>query len=60
MLIKQLGDYTVKLLDKVRDGEELDIVLNESRGTPFSDLSKMARLKLAIRYEGKLVRNTMF
>ena len=54
-LAKQLSDYTLKLMDKVRDGVELDVVLNEAYGTPYSDLDKMARLKLAIRYQEKLV-----
>ena len=54
-LARQLSDFTVKLLDKVRDGKELDTILNDSSNTPFANQERLARLKLAIRYGEKLV-----
>lgn len=45
----------MKLLDRVRDGDELEIILNEDTGTSFMAYEKLARLKLAIFYQEKKV-----
>lgn len=43
----------MKLLDKVRDGDELDVLLNEDSGASFVAYDQLARLKLALFYHEK-------
>ncbi len=50
-----MGDFTVRLLDRIRSEKELDIVLNHKEGSSVTDVHKMARLTLAIHYEQKKV-----
>ena len=46
MLADSLSDYAVKLLDKVRTGQELSDLLDDEEG-------ELTRLRLAIKYEEK-------
>ncbi|ELT87570.1 hypothetical protein CAPTEDRAFT_23127, partial [Capitella teleta] len=52
-LASHLTDYVMRLLDKVRDGDELEVVLNEETGTSFVAYDRLARLKLALFYHEK-------
>lgn len=53
----QLSHYVVKLLDKVRGHDELEVLLNKV-GPDSEDESYelLSRLKLAIQYNEKKVR----
>ncbi|WAR00031.1 TRPC3-like protein [Mya arenaria] len=52
-LTRQLSEYVVKLLDRVRTQDELELVLNKT-GKPSEDrYSTLARLKLAVQYKEK-------
>ena len=56
----QLGNYVVKLLDKVNGNDELNTILNvddHQRGQMFHHGS-LARLQLAIEYKEKRVSVT--
>ena len=52
----QLSEYVVKLLDKIRGHDELEILLNKTGADSSDESYKMlARLKMAIRYNEKKV-----
>ena len=54
-LCDQLSEYVVKLLDRVRTQDELELVLNKA-GEPVEErYSSLARLKLAVQYKEKKV-----
>ena len=55
-MVENIEDFTGRLLDRVRDGRELDIILNEKLGSGLSSYDNLARLKLAIQYEEKKAR----
>ena len=49
--------YVVKLLDKVRGHDELEILINKTGRDPdIETYERLARLKLAIQYNEKKVR----
>ena len=53
----QLSEYIVKLLDKVRGHDELEILLNKKgRDSDDETYELLSRLKLAIQYNEKKVR----
>nr|KAG5713048.1 hypothetical protein BaRGS_021842 [Batillaria attramentaria] len=53
-LADQLSDYVVKLLDKIRGHDELQILLNKTGANSEQETYELlARLKLAIRYREK-------
>jgi len=57
-LADQLSEYIVKLLDKVRGHDELEILLNKKgRDSDDETYELLSRLKLAIHYNEKKVRN---
>ena len=59
-LANKLGDYVVRLLDKVRGNAELDAILNVGDDgdddDPCRPHGKLARLQLAIDYREKKVQ----
>lgn len=56
-LADQLSQYVVKLLDKVRGHDELEILLNKTgRASDEESYELLDRLKLAIQYNEKKVR----
>ena len=54
-LAENIQSFTGRLLDRVRDGRELDTLLNEKLGSGLSSYDNLARLKLAIQHEEKKV-----
>ena len=55
-LADQLSAYVVKLLDKVRGHDELEIVINKTgRDSEIETYERLSRFKLAIRYNEKKV-----
>ena len=57
----QLSEYIVKLLDKVRGHDELEILLNKKgRDSDDETYELLSRLKLAIHYNEKKVSLTQF
>ena len=55
-LADQLSAYVVKLLDKVRGHDELEIVINKTgRDSELETYERLSRFKLAIRYNEKKV-----
>jgi hypothetical protein len=55
-LADQLSVYVVKLLDKVRGHDELEILINKTgRDSEIETYERLARLKLAIQYSEKKV-----
>ena len=52
-LANQLGDYVVRLLDKVHGNEELNAILNAS--PDMEDTDDLLRLQLAIKLREKKV-----
>ena len=54
-LVDQLSQYGVKLLDKVRGNEELDLLLNVGYDSQPHPEEKLARFKLALEYKEKRV-----
>lgn len=53
-LADQLSQYVVKLLDKVRGHDELEILLNKTgRASDEESYELLDRLKLAIQYNEK-------
>ena len=57
-LADQLSQYVVKLLDKVRGHDELEILLNKTgRASEEESYELLDRLKLAIQYNEKKVRS---
>ena len=55
-LADQLSAYVVKLLDKVRGHDELEMVINKTgRDSEVETYERLARFKLAIRYNEKKV-----
>ncbi|XP_060593338.1 short transient receptor potential channel 7-like isoform X2 [Ruditapes philippinarum] len=53
-LADQLSVYVVKLLDKVRGHDELEILINKTgRDSEIETYERLARLKLAIQYSEK-------
>jgi MFS superfamily sulfate permease-like transporter len=60
-LADQLSEYIVKLLDKVRGHDELEILLNKKgRDSDDETYELLSRLKLAIHYNEKKVSLTQF
>ena len=56
-----LSEYIVKLLDKVRGHDELEILLNKKgRDSDDETYELLSRLKLAIHYNEKKVSLTQF
>ena len=56
-LSNQLSEYVVKLLDRVRTQEELELVLNKTGKAQEEKYRPLARLSLAIQYMEKKVNN---
>lgn len=54
-LAEQLSEYTVKLLDRVRTQQELEIILNKAGKPRFNHFESLARFKLALFYKEKKV-----
>lgn len=54
-LADNLSDYVVKLLDRVRTHDELEMVLNKAGKGGTECFSRLARFKLALRYGEKKV-----
>ena len=55
-LVDQLGDFQIRLLDRIRSEEEPNIILNEKKGSDVvTEAHKLARLTLAIHYDQKKV-----
>uniref|UniRef100_A0A8W8K9B7 Transient receptor ion channel domain-containing protein n=1 Tax=Magallana gigas TaxID=29159 RepID=A0A8W8K9B7_MAGGI len=52
-LAEQLSEYTVKLLDRVRTQQELEIILNKAGKPRFNHFESLARFKLALFYKEK-------
>lgn len=52
----QLSEYVVKLLDRVRTHDELELVLNKTGKPNEEKYNTLARLKLAVQYGEKRVR----
>ncbi|XP_061163089.1 short transient receptor potential channel 6-like [Saccostrea echinata] len=52
-LAEQLSEYTVKLLDRVRTQQELEIILNKAGKPRFNHYESLARFKLALFYKEK-------
>ncbi|KAK3611420.1 hypothetical protein CHS0354_027146 [Potamilus streckersoni] len=52
-LCDNLSEYVVKLLDRVRTQEELEIVLNKTGSSNKEKYKPLARFKLALKYEEK-------
>jgi hypothetical protein len=50
-----LSIYSVKLLNKIRGRDELDIVLNKTGKEAKEKYQQLARLDLAIRFQEKHV-----
>jgi len=62
VLANKLGDYVVRLLDKVHGNDELNAILNAGDGgsdDPCRPHGKLARLQLAIDYKEKKVRSVI-
>ena len=57
-LANQLSEYVVKLLDRVRTQEELELVLNKTGKARSEKYSTLARFNLALQYDEKKVRIT--
>ena len=56
LLADQLSVYVVKLLDKIRGHDELQVLLNKTGSNSEQETYELlARLKLAIRYREKKV-----
>ena len=59
-LAKQCQEFAVALLDQTRGSKELEIVLNHNTSGPVNETGErmnLSRLKLAIKYKQKKVRN---
>ena len=56
-LSNQLSAYVVKLLDRVRTQDELELVLNKAGKPNEEKYSSLARLRLALQYGEKKVNN---
>ena len=54
-LANQLSEYVVKLLDRVRTQEELELVLNKTGKARSEKYSTLARFNLALQYDEKKV-----
>ena len=54
-LSTQVNEYVVKLLDKCRGNEELDVLLNKTGPPDLEMYEPLARLNLAIQYGQKKV-----
>lgn len=54
-LADQLSEYVVRLLDRVRTQEELEIVLNKIGPPNVNKFTSLARFKLALQYSEKKV-----
>ncbi|KAL3859306.1 hypothetical protein ACJMK2_009531 [Sinanodonta woodiana] len=52
-LCDNLSEYVVKLLDRVRTQEELEMVLNKTGSSNKEKYKPLARFKLALKYEEK-------
>ncbi|ESO90970.1 hypothetical protein LOTGIDRAFT_122406, partial [Lottia gigantea] len=52
-LAEQLSEYVVKLLDRIRTQEELEMVLNKTGRSTIEKYEKLARFKLALLYHEK-------
>ena len=52
-LAATLSDYVNKLLDKIRDGDELGAVLDAKEGLSSDTLGSLTRLKLAVHFREK-------
>lgn len=50
-----ISEYVVRLLDRVRNQQELEIVLNKRGPSHLEKYSKLARLKLALRGDQRKV-----
>ena len=55
-----MSEYTVKLLDRVRTQQELEIILNKAGKPRFNQYESLARFKLALFYKEKKVINSFF
>ena len=56
-LANQLSEYVVKLLDRVRTQEELELVLNKTGKSQSEKYSTLARFNLALQYDEKKVHH---
>ena len=54
-LANQLSEYVVKLLDRVRTQEELELVLNKTGKSQSEKYTTLARFNLALQYDEKKV-----
>ena len=54
-IARVLTNYPVKLLDRVKGNEELDVLLNHTTGATGDGYEKLTRLRLAIHYNEKKV-----
>ena len=54
-LAEQLSEYVVKLLDRVRTQEELELVMNKTGKATIDEYEDLARFKLALHYREKKV-----
>jgi preprotein translocase subunit Sss1 len=54
-LSNQLSEYVVKLLDRVRTQDELELVLNKTGKPDEEKYNTLARLRLALQYGEKKV-----
>ena len=57
-MANQLSEYVVKILDRVRTHDELELVLNKTGKPSEEKYSTLARLKLAVQYGQKRVSIT--
>ena len=59
-LADQLSAYVVKLLDKVRGHDELEILINKTgRDSDQETYERLARFKLALQYNEKKVKSSI-
>ena len=58
-LASDLGNFQIRLLDRVRNSSELNYLLDNPAGAPIVTQDRLARLKYAIHLQQKRVSETI-